>query len=416
MTAATRPLRPVGAGERIVLLDVLRGFALLGILLVNFWGGAGTTVPRVDAFVSSFLEHAGRGSFYPLFSLLFGVGFGLQLLRARERGRGVALLYLRRMLVLFLIGTVHAVFIYGGDILVDYAVYGLLLVPFGRLPDRALLVVIGLLVLMQIGNQPVRNAIMTWREGDPQVEELRMEARYEARTVERHRSHADEGELSYAAVTAERWRGYSGIHGFLRVERILINDILLLFFIGMYAARRRVFETAAARRRGFLVLGAASALAIGLGHSYTAMELDWGHAAEMLQWWAIDKGPTVLYIALIALLFTTFRAATRALSVFAAPGRMALTIYLTQSVVLTLLLQPYGLGLTLTTTAQLLFNLAFFFLLQVPLSHWWLSRYQYGPAEWLWRSATYGAAQPVRRRTAPVVDVQDPTRLVVAGA
>jgi uncharacterized protein len=276
--------------------------------------------------------------------------------------------------------------------------------------------VIGLLALMQIGNGPVRNAIMTWREGDPQVEELRREAVYEAQTVERHRSHADDGESSYAAVTAGRGRGYSGsIHGFLRVERILINDILLLFFIGMYAARRRVFETAAGRRRGFVVLGAASALAIALGHGYTALELDWGNAAEMLQGWAVDKGPTFLYIAVIALLFTTLRAATRALSVFAAPGRMALTIYLMQSVVLTLLLQPYGFGLTLTTTAQLLFNLAFFFLLQVPLSHWWLSRYRYGPAEWLWRSATYGAAQPMRRRTAPVADVRDPSPLVVTG-
>jgi uncharacterized protein len=418
MTAATHPLRPVGAGERMVLLDVLRGFALLGILLVNFWGGPGTMLPRVDAFVSSFLLHAVHYSFYPLFALLFGVGFGVQLLRAGERGSGVALLYLRRMIVLFLIGTVHAVFIYSGDILVTYAVLGLLLVPFGRLPDRALLAVIGLLAVMQIGNRPVRNAIMTWREGGPQVEELRRGVRMEAQTVERNRRPADVGELSYATATAGSWRGYTRlIYDFRRLERFLINDILLLFFVGMYAARRRVFETASARRRGFVVLGAASALAILVGHGYTALGLDWGEGAGMLQGWAEDKGPTFLYVAIIALLFTTFRAAARALRVFAAPGRMALTSYLTQSVVMTLLFVPYGLGLTrFTTTAQLLFSLAFFFLLQVPISQWWLSRYQYGPAEWLWRSATYGAAQPMRRRTMPAAVVEEPTLLATDGA
>ena len=419
MTAPPPPLRPVSTGERTVLLDVLRGVALLGILLVNFWGdGPGTTIPRVDAFVNSFLLHAVKGSFYPLFSLLFGVGFGLQLLRARERGKGVALLYVRRMLVLFLIGTVHAVSIYGGDILVTYAVFGLLLVPFGRLPDRSLLVVIGLLALMQLGNGPVRNTIQTWRDGDSQVEQLRTGVRLEAQDIERNRRRADDGELSYATATADRWTGYTRrIYDLRRVERILINDILLLFFIGMYAARRRILETAAARRRGFALLAAAAALAIALGHGYTAMGLDWGDGAGMLQAWAVDKGPTFLYIALITLLFTSVRSAARALSIFAAPGRMALTSYLTQTVVLTLLFVPYGFGLTwFTTTMQLLFCLGFFFLFQVPISHWWLARYQYGPAEWVWRSATYGAAQPMRRPAVLVADVEDATLLATDGA
>jgi hypothetical protein len=73
-----------------------------------------------------------------------------------------------------------------------------------------------------------------------------------------------------------------------------------------------------------------------------------------------------------------------------------------------LLFVPYGLGLTaLTTTAQFLLCLAFFFLFQVPVSHWWLARYRYGPTEWLWRSATYGAVQPMRGRPVPVVAGRD---------
>jgi uncharacterized protein len=418
MTADTVPLRPVGDGERTVLLDVLRGFALLGILLVNFWGARGTTLPRIDGFVSVFLEHAVQGSFYPLFAFLFGVGFGVQLLRARDRGRGVALLYLRRMLILFLIGTVHAIAIYPGDILWTYAFFGLLLVPLGRLPDGALLVVILLLALLQVGDRPVRDTITSWQGVDAQVEELRGIARNEASEIERNRRRANDGEFSYANAIAGNWNRYThSIYNSRRVEGIFLNDILLLFLIGMYAARRRVLESAAARRRGYVVLGAASALAIALGHGYTAMELDWGARAGLLQWWAVAKGPTFFYVALITLLFTSFRAAARALSVFAAPGRMALTSYLTQTVVITLLFAPYGLGLTsLTTTMQLLFCLAFFFLFQVPVSRWWLARYQYGPAEWLWRSATYGAVQPMRRRPVPVAAVEVAGPLVAAGA
>jgi uncharacterized protein len=423
MTAATATLRPVGEGERTVLLDVLRGFALLGIVLVNFQGSVGTTMPRIDGFVISFLDHAVYGSFYPLFSFLFGVGFGVQLLRARERGRGVALIYLRRMLVLFLIGTVHAVFIFPRDILWTYAFFGLLLVPLGKLPDRAILGLILLLAPLQVSGRPVRDAITNWQGVDVQAEYLRVIARVEVLRIEEDRRRANDGEFTYAAAVAGNWSRYTrAIYSSRRLERILLSDIPLLFLIGMYAGRRRVFESAAARRRGFMVLGAASALAIALGHGYTAMELDWGGPASWLSWsslsWtATDKGPTVLYIALITLLFTSFRAAARALSVFAAPGRMALTSYLTQTVVITLLFAPYGLGLAaLATTMKLLFCLAFFFLFQVPVSHWWLARYQYGPAEWLWRSATYGAAQPMRRRPVPEAAVDVPAPLVAAGA
>jgi uncharacterized protein len=418
MNAATAPLLPVSDGERTVLLDVLRGFALLGIVLVNFWGAPGTTIPRIDGFVNSVLLHAVSGSFYPLFSFLFGVGFGVQLLRARERGRGVALLYLRRMLVLFLIGTVHAIAIYPGDILWTYAFFGLLLVPLGRLPDRALLVLILLLASLYMGGRPVRDTLMAWQGLDVQMERLRVDAWSEAAEIERSRRRASDGEFTYAAAVAGNWSRYThSIYNSRRIGQILLSDILLLFLIGMYVARRRVFETAAARRRGFLLLGAASALVIALGHGYTAMELDWGLWVRGLQWDAVTKGPTFLYIALVTLLLTSFRAAARALSVFAAPGRMALTSYLTQTVVITLLFAPYGLGLTsLATTMQLLFCLAFFFLFQVPVSHWWLARYQYGPAEWLWRSATYGAAQPMRRRPVPEAAVEEPVPLVAAGA
>jgi uncharacterized protein len=101
------------------------------------------------------------------------------------------------------------------------------------------------------------------------------------------------------------------------------------------------------------------------------------------------------------LLFSNVARARPFLSVFAAPGRMGLTNYLMQSVVMTLLIMPYGLGWKPGTTLWLVVKLIFYFGVQVMFSRWWLARYQYGPAEWLWRSMTYGALQPLRGSRQP---------------
>src|SRR5688572_15489959 len=95
-------LRPVARKERIELFDVLRGFALLGILVVNFLGPIGTTMPAVDGLVSDLLGVVFDSSIYPLYSFLFGLGFAVQLQRAQRTGRATAHLYLRRMLALFI--------------------------------------------------------------------------------------------------------------------------------------------------------------------------------------------------------------------------------------------------------------------------------------------------------------------------
>jgi uncharacterized protein len=396
MTTQGAAARPVASTERIPLLDVLRGFAVLGILLVNFAGDSGTAHPRADAAVQWILLNAVEGSFYPLFSFLFGLGFGIQLLRAEARGTNAAHIHLRRMLVLFIIGSLHGLLIYEGDILRPYATFGLPLILFGRLPSRALLAVICLLAAVQLAGEPVRDAIRTWRIGDPQMESLRQGARMESAEIE---NNLRSGVTTYAAARAMSWTRYSrDIHGLQEVERVVLNnEIFLLFIIGLFVAKRRVFETAAAHRRGFLLLAAVSVLTIVGSHGYTVMNLDWGRVASSLKWFASTKGPTFLYIALIALLCTSVPRAARVLRVFAAPGRMALTSYLTQTIVLTLTFAPYGLGLPkFGIAAQALFCLAFFFVLQVPVAHWWLRRYQFGPAEWLWRSVTYGRVQPLR--------------------
>jgi uncharacterized protein len=415
MSAHAMPLQPVREHDRAELIDVLRGFALLGILLVNFWGATGTTFPAVDEAVGKVLEYAVSGSFYPLFSFLFGLGFGIQLLRAQQRGTGAMHLYLRRMLVLFLIGTAHAVVIWSGDILVSYAMIGLLLVPMGRLPMRGLAALILILAAVQLSSDRI-NTFVNDRTGHSENQrELLNMARSEAAAVENQlRRRTDDGETTLANAVAIRWIGYArNMEGSTRWQRYLYSDILLLFLIGMFVGRKRYLEDARQHRRGLLAALVVAAVAVGAGHVYDHFKPGWAEELNMLSWWFMDKGVTLLYVSGIALLFTTAHRATRALRIFAAPGRMALTNYLSQSLVMTLLFVPYGAGLTpLTTTAQLAFSLAFFFLLQVPVSRWWMSRYTYGPVEWLWRSLSYGAAQPMRRR--PQAVVVEPQPVVTA--
>jgi uncharacterized protein len=148
----TGPMTPVPPGERIELLDALRGFALLGILTMNLLAFSGYYEVKMVGDLASLPTHAAdrvthflmatlaEGKFYSLFSLLFGIGFAVQMLRAEQRGDRLAPRYRRRLGVLVAIGMVHLCVVWAGDILVLYALLGFLLLPLRRYGDRTLLI------------------------------------------------------------------------------------------------------------------------------------------------------------------------------------------------------------------------------------------------------------------------------------
>lgn len=391
-------VEPVRPAERIPLIDILRGFALLGILLVNFEGGVGSTLPSLDRAVQTGLDLLVSESFYPLFSFLFGLGFALQLGRARNAG--VVHVYLRRLIGLFLIGTVHALLIWSGDILVNYALLGLLLIPLYRLPSRGVLLVGLLLLAFHLEGTRMRQVVRSWSSTPERVHsrELAQGLRDEARQIEGNLEVRTDQSGSWRAHLAIRWTTYGReVGGSVRLFDALRSDILLLFVIGLYVGRRRLLEDVRARRRGFALAAALGALAaVGIPLLLTLFP-----DAPDEVWWLRDMaanwGVTAFYIGAIALLVTAGGRAARKLSMLAPVGRMALTNYLLQSVVMTLLFFPYALGLPdLGATARLLVDVGVFFLVQVPLSQWWLARFQCGPVEWVWRSLTYGRPQPLR--------------------
>jgi uncharacterized protein len=389
-------LRPVAESERIELFDALRGFALLGILLVNFWGPAGTRFAQLDSFVSGALDVLVSGSFYPLYSFLFGLGFAVQLASARAKGSGSSLLFFRRLLVLFLIGTVHEVLIWNGDILVAYSILGLALIPLHHLPQKALLLLAVAMFVAGLWGPQIRRRVEGARV---EANELLTAARGVEQRIANNRSWSvDEASTSYAQAVRTRWQEHmNNIRGRTNWLNWLLSDVLLYFLIGLMVGRSRVLHEARERRRTlFVAAGLATVVGVGGAVAWNVGWMDARPWLDELGYNIANPGLTAFYVLATTLLFTFTSWGRRAFGLLVPAGRMGLTNYLMQSIVMTTLSAPYALGWTPTTTAWIAINLAFFFGVQAPLSGWWLARYRYGPAEWLWRSTTYGVMQPFR--------------------
>lgn len=417
----SRPrLTPVGISERVELIDILRGFALLGILTVNFWGSSGEAARSVDRIVSDVLEIAVESSFYPLFSFLFGLGFAVQLLRARERGTGVVTTYVRRMLALFLIGAFHAIVIWDGDILVTYAILGLVLVPLHRLSNRWLLAIAAVVLTAASVGRPVAQAVLN-RVGTEQAAETRLLDRlagFERTQVgwalsERYNLDSSSNRLgSLTSSITTRWHQFRfDVRGLLS-RRMLLLDVLAFFMIGFAVGRRRILQEAARHRTGLTYAAAIGLIASTAGTLVVYAMKPSSPALEALGWSLQDYGATMFYISAISVGVTFVPAVARVFRHFAPAGRIGLTNYLLQSVTMTVLFSRYGASLKPPPTALWLgIDLVFFFGVQLPISRWWVRRFRFGPAEWVWRSLTYGEPQPMRLGAAadPVVQLAAPS-------
>ncbi len=401
-------LMPVAGNERIQTMDVLRGFALLGILLMNIEGFVGPLMESLtgvnerftgaDRTMDAIIYVLVQGKFITLFSLLFGMGFAVMLERAQSRGGTGTGLYARRLLALLGIGLVHVLLIWSGDILVSYALLGFVLLlffrrtPVSRLPKWGLAAVLLPLLLMWLWAGSLHLA-----QSDPQAaaevqKGMAKQGQEIAAMIESQRQAYGSG--TYAQAVAQRAQDF----GFMMFGLMFFGPMVLgMFLFGAWFVRSGAIRDPASRLPLYRRL-----LAIGLGlglplmlwslwmhptHSMTEMSL--GSAASQTAGQVANILMCFAYFSAIVLLMQ--RPAWRArLSWIAPAGRMALTNYLMQSVICTAIFYGYGLGYfeQLPRAWQPLFVLAVF-LLQVLLSRWWLSRYRYGPMEWLWRWLTY---------------------------
>ncbi|OYT73276.1 MAG: hypothetical protein CFK49_10555 [Armatimonadetes bacterium JP3_11] len=402
---------PVGERERIHALDALRGIALLGILVVNMSSFKGLSTleqfPRleslaqpIDAATFLLIQGLFSGKFYPIFAFLFGLGFGLQMKRLQARTLNPTRVMLRRLATLLIIGALHGLFIWTGDVLFLYAITGMVLLLFRNVrPSVILGWVIGLWGLQAFLCLSCGGLTLWWASVG-NVDESG-QAGFFAEYIE-------QGRRTYAQGGYWEAQQFRFIEWLLMLTNALFfaPDVLIMFLLGLYFSKIGVFEQLEAHRRllgwlavAGLLLGLASnaLIATGLMSALRAKN-------ELLQYgWltlSIVVGPLLAlgYIGMFGLLWTSLPALQRLLTPVAAAGRMALTNYLMQSVVCTLLFYGYGFGLHgKVSIAEGLALSVLIWAVQVALSVLWLSRFQYGPMEWLWRTLTYGQRIALRR-------------------
>ncbi len=403
--------QPTQEQDRLIHLDVLRGFALFGILLVNFAFftspiqsivlGPDPSIQGVDAIVHWIVRWLAEGKFYALFSMLFGAGFALTFLKSEQRGRGNRAVYFRRLLALLLIGLGHYLLIWSGDILLIYAVLAFLMwLLFSRTPQKRLwkwsiFFFLVPVLLMWLGAASIAGMQMvggdeaTAMTAQMEADMADMQAAVDQAAVilasgswmDNVRQRVDD--LMFMVETAIFW--IPSILGFFLLGRwLLVSGRLtkptdhINFFV-----RWRLWGLLIG-----LTLGAVGLLVMG--------DEQWAYPTPTM---ALALTLTSVASVMVSLGYmSTVILSVDRLRFLAPAGRMALTNYLTQSLFWTWMIYGHGIGLygALPRSVQVILALVFF-ALQVVFSRWWLKHFRFGPAEWIWRSVTYLHAQPMRR-------------------
>ncbi len=390
----TESYGPTGVKERFVFLDALRGFALLGIVLANFpefglWtfldADAQAAMPTVavDRFFRFLLYAFVDGKFYTIFSLLFGVGFSLFL------SRHSTWRFLRRMLILLIIGLIHLLFLWNGDILSLYAVGGILLVCFIRIPERRLIQIAVLLILLPVVLDfaaslfSIDMAAPFYRKWWAVAASNGIDEQNFATWLR----DADSYPCIYSFLQQGAWER---LWEFVQGHRL--PKVLGLFILGAVMGHRRLYAQLSSLPLSHLLHRITiPSIFLSLVYAYSATQgQPWGQTAHALLY-AFSVIPLAMcYIMALALLFER-KPQALVFQFLAAPGRMALTNYIGQSLVGIFFFYGIGLGLGASfglVTIELMALVVF--LLQVLFSGLWLRYFRFGPLEWLWRVLTYG--------------------------
>ncbi|GAB4487678.1 MAG: DUF418 domain-containing protein [Anaerolineales bacterium] len=379
-------LQPVKASERIHILDILRGFAIFGILLVNIIGFATPSylpgykitghMPWYDEIADLAVLYLADGKFFTIFSFLFGIGFSVQMARAESKGRSLMTFYPRRLAILLGIGLLHAILFWVDDILRLYALLGFLLLAFRKRSSQTLILWAGIFFAL---NYLFSLTSQTFELHLPNLAALGREIYQQG-----------------SFLTVVQFQAWASMIIFARVAQIQSGNVMALFLLGLLAGRARFFENLNEKRpllKKILALGLLTGIVFNIIHHW--LETTW---LKNLDFMIGALGLSTAYICGLCLLWMHTSGA-KWLEPLSQVGRMALTNYVLQSVLCSLIFNGYGLGLYEKVGSAGLWGISVaIFMLQVSLSRWWLTRFQFGPLEWLWRSLTYMQKQPFRRK------------------
>jgi uncharacterized protein len=370
----------MAVGDRLHSLDILRGFALLGMFVVHFHQRSsepGGIDDVVRVLVWRLVESKSHGTF----ALLFGAGFALMLRRAEASSRPFAAVYLRRLAVLACFGfAAHLLF--GFNVLLGYAAWGVPLLLMRRWSTRTLLVI----AVLCTTSSPVYHMLNQQRLMRGGL--AAVEAAYEARSAEAAAVNgaldAAERQGSYRELVAARAAHMAWFHR--QPFFFLPGATLSLFIVGLLLIRHGVFDDPLAHR-GLL----ASMAAFGV---VSWLVSNW--ALPGLALFLRDQWLTLTYVAAGMLVLAHWPGLLTRLAGIGGAGRMALTNYLLQIAAIDFMVSGYGLGLGQIRPVRGLVLALVCFAIEVALSSFWLARFRLGPAEWLWRSLTYARMEPLR--------------------
>jgi uncharacterized protein len=409
-SASTLPL----SGERIVVVDVLRAFALFGIIVTHAVDGflAGPP-PTPDFMLYSPLDHVVEraehlltfGKFFTIFSFLFGLSFAIQLRNATQKGASFTGRFAWRLVVLALIALVHGAF-FTGDILIIYAILGLLLIPFRKLKTRTLVITALVLILNIPG---LLLGTLQINAPQPTPEQQRARAELQANFLQ---SALHLTEVKQSGTAGELIQGNLTTGAIAKLGFVVISGRLWitfgLFLLGMCAGRLEIFRDTEANRGFFRRLlwpaGLVALVTTGVEIVHPVPTMQMASGLDLLSWFSFtvqQLSLSVFYTAVVVLLY--WRRPTQGVLPALAPlGKMGLTSYLGQTVFGVLVFYGLGFGLLGRVGAAAAIGMAIlFFIAQILFARAWLSRFSLGPAEWLWRSLTYFTLMPNTRRAAP---------------
>jgi uncharacterized protein len=371
---------PTAPKDRVGSIDALRGLALFGVLAINLetefrisifrqllgmrpdpgWNGI------VDAALDLFVDLKA----FALFSFLFGVGLAIQFDRLATSPQRTSLL-VRRLLVLLAFGLIHLTLIWNGDILTEYALAGLVALPF-LFASRPVVAIAATALLAFYVLQPVLPAFFTF----PDYVQLT------GLVAAANRIYPTG---TFAEVLALR---IGELPALLPLHLYVFPRTVGLMLLGVFCWRAGLFGEAAGARRGLLWLAGILAVTGGL------LLAEFGHAPGLL------ASQIVLASGYAALVITASGTAlgSRLLRWAEPVGRMAFTNYIMQSIILGFIFYGYGLGLFgKIGSATGLVLVVGIYAAQAVISRLWLARFAYGPIEWLWRALMYGRAPAFRK-------------------
>ena len=408
---------PLKKTERIELIDALRGFALLGILMVNMplmYEPLSNLMleAKPDASVKhiiaeSFIKFFFEGKFYVIFSMLFGFGFYVFLNKSTDNGISTLPIFKRRLFFLLLFGLTHISLLWAGDVLLYYSLFGFFLILFRKASDKNAIrwaVTLALIPTFLISLMVLAVSLFSQ---NPEVKaafdfQLQDNATVMNELVERASLVYSTG--SFKEIFSVRIEEYiTLLSGSLF---FFCPVILAMFLVGFLVGRKGIIANYANNLHLFkklfwwcLSVGVITNILYTVSFRYAIMNVPDGWsllASSMHSLGGISLG--LCYTSGIIILFIKGKAGLM-VKYLVPVGRMALTNYLLQSIICAILFHSYGFGLFGKVEVwQGIVLTLIIFVSQIVFSIWWLNHFQFGPFEWIWRSLTYYKFQPMRKQ------------------